>query len=179
MLNQLNRDDKRINMSSGNQQKIGFLAGIPAKIVNTIKVLIVCAMVGTLLFGNIDAFAKSFKGICKAYGNVEGTYNYTFDKDGKKITVFISDEGTIHIKANGWTTFLTPTGGGNQKSAFSMEENNNNIDAFAKPFKGICKICGDVEGTYNYTFDADDNKITVFISDKGSTHIKGNGWTTF
>ena len=36
---------------SGNQQKIGFLAGIPAKIVNTIKVLTICTFVGTMLFG--------------------------------------------------------------------------------------------------------------------------------
>ena len=51
-----NRDDiTNINVSSGNQQKIGFLAGIPAKIVNTIKVLIVCAVVSTIFIANTNS----------------------------------------------------------------------------------------------------------------------------
>ena len=71
MLNQLNRDDKRINMSSGNQQKIGFLAGKSAKIVNTIKVLTICAVVSTLCFLNtVTVFSATKK---KTY-YVEVTY---------------------------------------------------------------------------------------------------------
>ena len=43
MLNKLNRDDKRINMSLGNQQKIGFLAGKSAKIFAISSVLLIVA----------------------------------------------------------------------------------------------------------------------------------------
>jgi hypothetical protein len=119
MLNQLNRDDKRINMSSGNQQKIGFLAGIPAKIVNTIKVLtiaIVCTMEGIYMFKKvieriIELWYKFWDLI---FGN---KYQNLSRRDKNKFIVL-----WIFLLMFSWGYFESITGGGDKAHIRMIDE---------------------------------------------------------
>ena len=59
---------------------------------------------------------------------------------------------------------------------FLMNTSNLHSDSF----KGVCKICGNVTGTYHWETDKNENKTTVFVSDDGEWYIEKKGsHTTF